>query len=643
MFLKEETELESGLTWRTFLAMIAAVFLFIPVNIYSYFITGQIWGAVSIFFITIIFSVLSKLAGKSLSRQEVLILYYAAAWGGSAMPIYYNIIYRSYFVNSPFMESYSIGGKPMAQYIPSWLVPPPGSPAHDIRTLFQLPFLTPLLVWLAWSVIVLVLSLSLSLVAAYTYVERLNYPFPYALVDTSLATFMAERPRAYVKYFLTSFGIGIGFGAVAYLPLSVGGAIIPIPYYDLTYLFEEVLPGSLFGIVTILSSYFGGLIVPFNHAFYMFFTSIIIWVILNSLFVTTFPNLAPEWAEEYSKGMGLIAVQNRSYIRLWFAPQVGFMIAVAAFLILFKARKPIARAFKELFVPSSKGTSELVTMKGLPPMRTAILLWLGASSMSVVYFHIMVPDVNLLIPIAYVFVFGLFTSITLTAFQGETGYIPSGFPGWTWHTLVYLSPYEGYSGFIFQPALLDAYAPPYFSQQVRAASIIKVKPRDLLIVWIIGSLLAQLCGLISIDFFWRIAPIPSSAYPFTVYGALSTAYIDAMIVSRQLNVTPQTIGIPALILFVVLAVGDLISTKLGLFFSFVGVAMGLYLPPFSVLPLFVGSVVSKYVAPRLLGGRENWGKIVGYIIAGELSGEGLMLMFNVILALMYKSAWIWPW
>jgi len=34
---------------------------------------------------------------------------------------------------------------------------------------------------------------------------------------------------------------------------------------------------------------------------------------------------------------------------------------------------------------------------------------------------------------------------------------------------------------------------------------------------------------------------------------------------------------------------------------------------------------------------------MGYIIAGELSGEGLMLMFNVILALMYKSAWIWPW
>jgi len=623
--------------------MIAAIFLFIPVNIYSYFVTGQLWGTVAVVFITIIFSELTRLTRIGLSKQEVLTLYYAAAWGGYALPIYYNIIFRSYFVNSPFVESYSIGGRPMAEYIPSWLVPPPGSPAHEIRTLFQLEFLTPLLVWLAWSIIVLVLSVSLSLVASYIYVEHLNYPFPAAMVDTSIATFLSDRPRGFIKYFITSFGIGVGFGAIAYLPYSVGAAFIPIPYYDMTFLLEEVLPGSLFGIMTILYTYFQGLIVPFYHAFYMLISSVFIWVVLNSLFVTTFPNLAPEWAKEYSKGMGLIAVLNRSSLRLWFAPQVGFMIAVSAFLILFKARKPIAAALREIFAISSRGASESRTMTGLPSMRTAILLWLGASCASVIYFRIMVPEVSLLIPLVYVFLFGIFMSISLTAFQGETGYTPSGFPGWTWHTLVYLSPYEGYSGFIFQPALIDGSAPPWFSQQVKAASIVGARPRDLLIVWIVGSILSQLCGLISLDFFWRIAPIPSSAYPFTVYGALSTAYTDAMIVSRQLNVSLQSIGIPALILFAILAVGDLLATKMGLFFSFIGVVMGLYLPPITVLTFFVGSVVSRYIAPKLFGGREAWGKIVGYVVAGELSGEGLILMFNVILALLYRSSWMWPW
>lgn len=631
-----------GLTWRTFLAMVAAIFLFIPVNIYSYFLTGIIQGSVAVLFITIIFAELSRLTGTGLSRQEVLVLFYAAAWGGSALPVYYNIIYRSYFVNSPFVEAYAIAGKPMSSYIPSWLVPPPGSQAHEVRTLFQPAFIAPLLIWTIWSLLLLVLSISLSSISAHIYVERLDYPFPYATVDTSLAFFMADRPREYVKYFLVAFGVGVGFGALAYLPYSIGGAIIPIPFYDLTSVTEEVMPGALFGIATVLSSYFRGVIVPFNHASYMLLSSVFVWIILNSLFLTVFPNLAPEWAREYSKGMGIIAIENRSYVRLWFAAQVGFVIAASVFLILFKAAKPIAGAFKELFV-GSKSETESRVMKGLPSLRKAMLLWLGAACLSVAYFHIMVPEVNVLIPISFVFLFGLFISVSLTAFQGETGFVPPGFPGWTWHTMVYLSPYQGYSGFIFQPALVESGSPPYFSQQVKAASIVKAKPRDLLIVWIIGYMLAQLCGLISVDFFWRIAPIPSSAYPYTVYGALSAAYIDATIVSRQLNVSLETVGIPALVLFSVLVVGDLLSKKLGLFFSFIGLTIGLFAPPYSVLPIFAGSFLGRFVAPRFFGGRERWRKITGYIVAGELSGEGLMLMFNVILALLSKSSWLWPW
>jgi len=641
--LAEESELKSGLTWRTFLALVAAIFLFIPVNIYSYFLTGIIQGSVAIFFITIIFSELSRLSGRGLSRAEILVLYYAAMWGGMSLPIYYNIIFRSYFVNSPFVEAYTIAGEPMKLYIPGWLVPPPGSPAHEMRTLFQPEFLTPLLVWFVWSILVLILGVSLSLVSAYTYVERLDYPFPRVLVDTSMTTFLADRPKDFAKYFLVSFGLGLGFGAIAYLPYSVGGAIIPIPYYDLTWLLEEFLPGSLFGVMTILSQYFTGLIVPFRHAFYMLASTIFVWVILNSLLVTTFPSLAPIWAAEYSKGMGLIAVWYRSYLRLWFAPQIGFMIAVAAFLIIFKTRRVIAGAFREVFALSSKGALGTRTMEGLPSMRTAIRLWLATSCLSVLYFYVFVPQVSLIVPVVYVFLVGLFIAVSLTAFQGETGFIPPGLPGWTWHSLVYLTPYQGYSGFIFQPALLDGQAPPLFSQQVKAASILKVKPKDLLIVWIAGSILASLCGLVSLDFFWRIAPIPSSAYPFTVYGALETAYIDAMIVSRQLNVSLETIGIPALILFVILVVGDLLYTRMGLFFSFIGIVMGLYWTPYQVLPLFVGALISRYVATRFFGGAENWSKIVGYVIAGELSGEGLMLMFNVILALVTKSAWLWPW
>ncbi|MCS7119622.1 MAG: hypothetical protein RMJ07_02725 [Nitrososphaerota archaeon] len=630
---------KTGLSWRIILAMVTSIFLFIPVNIYSYFITGVVQGSVAVFFITLVFSEIVRLTGSNLSRQEVLILYYAAAWGGTAMPIYYNIIYRTFFVNSPLISSYSISGRPLIEYIPTWLVPLPGS--YSARTFFQPAFLTPLIVWFVWSVLMLAITIFLSIMASHIYVERLNYPFPYAVVDASIATFLGERPREYVKYFIPAFTVGVIFGSIAYLPLSFGGVLIPIPYLDLTGIIEEMLPGALLGLVTVLSSYFGGLIVPVNQTIPMLISSILIWIIMNSLFITTFPGAAPEWVREYSKGMGLIAVQNRSYLRIWFAPQIGFTIAASAFLILFEARKPIVEALKEMF--HAGGSEQPGVMVGLPSLRVSFLLWLLFGCLSVVYFHILVPEVSLLIPILYVFLFGFFIAMVVTAFRGETGFSVPGLPGWTWHTLIYFSPYQGYAGFILEPPAIDSGGPAYFSQQVKASSNVGARPRDLLIVWVLGYFLSQLSGLISLDFFWRIAPIPSSAYPFTVYSALSSAYNDAMIVSRQLKITLESIGLPALALFVALIIGDQISRVIGLSFPIVGLVMGLYLPPHSVIPLFIGSLVSRYLAPKLFGGAERWRCIMGYIVAGELSGEGLMLMLNVVLALMYKSAWMWPW
>ncbi|MBS7607036.1 hypothetical protein KEJ14_04250 [Candidatus Bathyarchaeota archaeon] len=618
--------------------MIASTFLFIPINIYSYFITGVIQGSIAIFFITLVFSEIARITGSSFSRQEVLLLYYAAAWGSSALPIYYNIIYRSFLVNSPLSKTYVIGDKPLIKYIPAWLAPPPES--YTLRSLFQPVFVVPLLVWFIWSVILLALTISLSLLCANIYVERLDYPFPYVVVETSLATFIAERPKGYMKYFIPSFVVGIIFGTLAYLPFSFESRLIPIPYIDLTPITEELLPGAVIGVTTILSSYFGGLIVPFNHAILMLLSSIIVWVVLNSLFITRFSTLFPEWAKEYAKGMGLIAVYNRSYLRVWFAPQIGFMLASIIFLLIFKIRHVLTSVFREILFPSSVKRRVIA---GLPSLRLVLFLWLLFAFVSAIFFHILVPEVNILIPLAYVFLVGFFVAILGTAVRGETGFSIIGLPGLTWATLMYFSPYQGYAGFVFQPPTIDGDGPPSFSQQVKAASITGIKPRDLLVIWIVGYFLSQLSGLIALDFFWRIAPIPSSAYPFTVYNSLNTAHLEAMIVSRQIDVSLSKIFLPSIILLFILSAGTFISKLSAISFPFLGLIAGLYLPPYSVISLFTGSLISKYIAPRFLGGFENWRKIIGYVTSGELSGEGLILMLSVTISLMRRSAWLWPW
>jgi hypothetical protein len=634
----KKNESISGFTWKSLFALTVAIFLFIPVNMYAYFITGTVFGSVTVFFLTILFSQLSRLFGKSLTLQETLILYYAAGWGGAAVPIYYaGIVYRTYFIKSPFGLSYGINGIPLAKWVPPWMAPTYNSPALLNRTLFQTEMIVPLLVWTIWSVLGLFTTISISLICENIFVERLKYPFPYAAIDSSLAIFLSERPPQIAKYFMTAFVIGIAFGLVAYLPQSFGFQLIPVPYLDFTWAVQEVLPGGVLGLYTVLSTYVTGMIVPFDVATYAFIASTVIWIFLNSLFVTTFTNVSPKWAAEYIKGMGLISVQNRSWLRVWLPFQVGFMLAAAAYLILFKSRKPLFAVFSELF--RSIGKREERTSE-LPSLRFSFFLYIVSTLSSAFFFWWFVPEIPLWVPIFYSVALNLFLGILQTSTLGVTGQIANIPFAWYWVALVYQTSYQGYSGFNFLPHPYDS-SGAGFSQQVTVAYHLNTKTSDLLKVWIIGALLALFSGLISLNFLWSIAPIPSSAYPFTIYNCLQTAYADALIVTRQLEFTFKTIVIPAVLVFLILITGEFISLRTKWAFSSLGIILGLFLDLPTAISIFVGSLLSKFLFSRIF--KKELREIVGYLIAGELSGEGLIMMIGVGLSLLYKSSWLWPW
>ena len=630
-----EEEIKSGLTWKVMLALFAAVFLFIPVNIYSFFLTGIIQGSVAVFFITMLITELSRLSGAKLSKQEILLLYYATGWGAAAIPVYYYIIYRAYFVKSPLGLFYTICGRPIINFIPKWLAPPYNSPAYDYRTLFQPDFALPLFIFSLWSIIYLLIDLFMAQVSANIFVERLKYPFPFALVDSSVATFLGERKSELAKYFILSLLLGAIYGAAIYMPALTGGlSIIPIPFYDLTWALQEALPGGVLAILTTLSSYVTPMVMPFKMAIWIFLSSITIWIILNSLFVTTFPDIFPLWAKEYTKGMGLIAVQNRSYIRVWFGPQVGFVLAAIVYIFFFRTGKIISKALRELLSKEkASAPSELLSLsKALVFLITSMLI-------GVIFYYVLIPEVPLWFVIFYSLIFGFLMPIALTAFLGESGYaipVPN-----MWPALVYLTSYTGFSAFVFSPPIGGG-GSPGFSQQVKAAYMVRAKPFDLVKIWILGFILAQVSGLISIDFFWRVAPIPSSAYPYTVFNVISMAFNDAMLSTRQMTINFNAVIFPFLILLSILVAGYIIDQK-NKFFSAIGLIMGLYLLPSSSLAILIGSFLSNYVIPKFIGGQDEWRSKMGYVIAGELTGEGLIIMLGVVINLIYKSSWIWPW
>ena len=61
----------------------------------------------------------------------------------------------------------------------------------------------------------------------------------------------------------------------------------------------------------------------------------------------------------------------------------------------------------------------------------------------------------------------------------------------------------------------------------------------------------------------------------------------------------------------------------------------------TAIPMFVGSAIGRFLAPRFFGGK--WEAVRSYVVAGVLLGEGLAATLAVISLMLVKSAWLWPW
>ena len=186
---------------------------------------------------------------------------------------------------------------PIALLVPHWLAPPYGSPAYNIRSMLQPEYLPIVMLYTVQYILGLIAELSLAMFMAKAFVEELKFPF--VDVDIAMVTFVSEKPARVVKFFLLFMLIGVAWGVFAYAPtLLFNYQAIPIPFFDLTRYLEDFIPGGALGIGTILATYFSGFILPFNSAAFMIVASLMIWVVFNSLFAVTFPNIFPEWSKE---------------------------------------------------------------------------------------------------------------------------------------------------------------------------------------------------------------------------------------------------------------------------------------------------------------------------------------------------------
>jgi len=628
-----EKNFVSGLTWRVIIVIVLSALVFIPASTYLQLLTGGSLGGFAVMFMLLLLAEISSFVGQNLTNQETLILYYGiGAVSGASWSFVGLIIYRAYFINSPFAFSYKINGKPLAFLVPQWMAPSYGSVAYNLRTIFHPDFLPAITYYLVMFILSFVANLSLNLLISKIYVEKEKLSFPFSKVDVSLVNFISQPSSDILSLFLIAMVPSIVYSLLIFLQYAFGFTIIPIPYLDLTQFIQSSLPGFILAIPTVLSAYVGGFMVPFIDATYVFLSATII-NLLGTVFLVIFPNIFPEWPKEYFSGMGMTAISYRLFARVWFGPSIGLGIGAAMFLAL-KSRKAILSLLKSL-LRKEEGESYL----GFPSNGILLATYFASTLTSVAVFHFLVPEVPLWVPIVASPVMSVLQAVMVAATQGVVGY-SIGLPGFTWATLVYLSPYQGYAGFTAPPVIVGGGAGG-FSQQVKACLLTNTKPSDLIKLIVLTTALSAIIGLVVIDYFWRIAPIPSMAYPSTVYGYPQTAVTDALLITRQLRVDVPRVVIPAIAVMLVLFVGEALK-KVGLPWSSYGFTLGLFFGWPSALSLFLGSLIGNIVIAKFMG-KEKWDAQKSYLVAGETLGEGIVAVILTILTLFSKSSWIWPW
>jgi len=629
------SEFKEGFTWRSIVAILASTLIFVPVSVYLSMVTGAVVGMAATLLMVLVFSELASIFGNMLTTQETLVMYESlgviSSIGAASIGAYW-VIFRIFYVTSPINWAFRIHGVPLPRLVPSWLGPPLTPTSEYVRTFFQSSMIAPLIVYTTFFVLGFITEIALTMLLAPLFLEVEKLPFPFANIDVGVVNTLATRDIRYVRVFISLLFPGLLYGIFAItLPLLGAITFIPLPWVDLTPYTDSIIPGAIIGIATDAFTWAVGLIVPFSAALSMFIGSTLIWIIGNNLFLTTFRDLAPLWAQEYRRGMGIPLIWQRSLYRVWFAPQIGFGLGLM-FLVLLITSRNFVKFFKSLSAARRTGHS----LYPNPILLFAVFLF--ATSFSAIL-HNQLTGFPLYISLVYSVVLSLLYALANTMTLGTTGYginLP-----YLWHTIVYFSGYEGYSGWVIGPVLGGGFTPGMLNM-LRAAYLTKTKPLDVIKGVALGLVMAFIVGTLSLELFWRIAPIPSSLYPFSLIDWARISIGDSLLITRQIRIDPQMLGGSAAFTIILAGLFEALRIFTHAPLSGPGLVAGFFtLPPYTIVTLIM-STIGNFLIPRVVG-RETWDQLKGAAVGGLATGYGLAVGLTIALFFVRSAGWIWPW
>ncbi len=641
--LKEYRELlstpdrfEEGFDWKTVIGAIFIGFLMMPGSMYLQLVIGTGIGPAARWVTIILFAEIAKRSYTDLKQQEIFILYYMA--GAAMASPFHGLLWNQYLVQSDAAKMLGL-----TEYIPHWVAPAPGSTSLIERTFFHRDWMVPILLLIGSQIIQRIDHFGLGYVLYRITSDVEKLPFPMAPVGAlgtmALAESTEDRKKGW-KWRVFSIGgvIGLLFGAVYVLLPTVSGLLftepiqlIPIPWVELTRQTEAILPAVATGIQLDLGLLFIGMVLPF-WAVIGGLAGLIITIIANPILYHH--GILHRW----HPGMETVDTVFANNFDFYMSFGIGLGLAIGCVGIWHvissfrKEQRGTHGSLKDLFhPPEGRGDFNIWIAIGIYVFSTvsyvSLCVWL-------------VPSFPWIFFLGYGFIYTPVISYISARMEGVAGQFVN-LPMVREASFIAGARFFGYHGIEIWYAPIPIHNYGKATVDFREIELTGTSIRGVIKSELVVFPVVMIASLLFSQFIWRLAPIPSSSYPFAqklwhlqalnsllmqtstlegnslFYQALNGIYVLSGLGFGLLTYTALTIfGLPTLLIYgIVRGLGQ--STPHGLILEVIGAFLGRFY------------FLKRYGA--------MWRQYAPVLLAGFSCGMGLTGMFAMGFALILKS------
>jgi hypothetical protein len=531
----------------------------------------------------------------------------------------------------------------LTEFIPTWVAPPPDSASLVERTFFHRDWLIPILLLFGTQVIQRIDQFGLGYVFYRITSDVEKLPFPMAPVAALGTMALAESTEDQVKswkwrIFTIGGVIGLVFGGIYVLLPTVSGLflmepirLIPIPWVELTGHTEELLPAVATGIQFDLGLVFIGMVLPF-WAVIGGLVGLIITIVANPILYKQ--GILNRW----HPGMRTVDTIFANNFDFYLSFGIGLGLAIALIGVWH-----VLRSF------SKRGGGPRGSLKDLfqpPPGRGDFNFWIAVgiyvfSTVSYVLLCVwLVPNFPVAFFLAYGFIYTPLVSYITARMEGIAGQFVS-LPLVREASFIAGAKYFGYQGIEIWYAPIPIHNYGEATVKFREIELTGTSIRGIIKSEIVVFPVVMVASLLFSQFIWRLAPIPSSAYPY----AQELWHLQALntLLMQTSTLEGNSLFYQALNWIYVLAGVGLgvvtygVLTLFGLPVMLVyGMVRGLgQSAPHGLILEVVGALLGRYFFLKRYG--AMWRQYAPVLLAGFSCGMGLTGMFAMGVTLILKS------